>query len=204
MISVCASVYCTIHLTALIKNILRWDLPQSQSSSFPFQEMAGDRVSRLCTSSACSCGFKDLPRGCHVRRQRDSHCPKGLEWHLESRWGPLCGCAMLRLRHRNVLWNFLNKRAWTYICKSPDFDCLNSEMWCPWLLVGLYNLPDGVVLSVPVTFTDGKWSVLFEVTVGDELKERLQLSASELRQVYVLSYKDIVLNTYSHSSTLPF
>lgn len=73
---------------------------------------------------------------------------------------------------------------------------------CTWLLVGHNNLPDGVVLSVPVTFADGKWSVLFEVTVGDELKERLQLSASELRQVCVSSYKNIVLNTYSHSSVL--
>lgn len=74
---------------------------------------------------------------------------------------------------------------------------------CPWLLVGHNNLPDGVVLSVPVTFTDGKWSVLFEVTVGDELKERLQLSASELRQVCVSHYKkNIVINTYSHSSML--
>lgn len=49
--------------------------------------------------------------------------------------------------------------------------------------VGHYDLPDGIVLSVPVTFTDGKWSVLLDVTVGDELKERLQLSASEIRRV---------------------
>ncbi len=52
-----------------------------------------------------------------------------------------------------------------------------------WLLVGYYDLPDGIVLSLPVTFSDGKWSVLFDVTVGEELRERLQLSASELRQV---------------------
>ena len=54
---------------------------------------------------------------------------------------------------------------------------------CFWLLVGYYNLPDGIVISVPVTFTDGKWSVVFDVTVGDELKKKLQLSGSELRQV---------------------
>lgn len=54
---------------------------------------------------------------------------------------------------------------------------------CLWLLAGYYNLPDGIVLSIPVTFTDGKWSALFDVTVGDELKKRLQLSASELMQV---------------------
>jgi len=52
-----------------------------------------------------------------------------------------------------------------------------------WLLVGEYNLPDGVVLSLPVTFTDGKWSALLDLTVGEELRERLQLYANELKQV---------------------
>ncbi|KAM6958561.1 putative malate dehydrogenase 1B [Tautogolabrus adspersus] len=50
------------------------------------------------------------------------------------------------------------------------------------LCKGYFNLPDGIVLSVPVTFKDGEWSVLFDVTVGEELQERLQLIASELRQ----------------------
>lgn len=49
--------------------------------------------------------------------------------------------------------------------------------------VGRYNLPEGVVVSVPVTFADGKWSVLFDGSLGHELHERLQLSASEIRQV---------------------
>ncbi|XP_053170584.1 putative malate dehydrogenase 1B [Scomber japonicus] len=64
------------------------------------------------------------------------------------------------------------------------------------LCSGHNNLPDGVVLSVPVTFADGKWSVLFEVTVGDELKEKLQLSASELRQEKELGSENgmIVMN----------
>lgn len=48
---------------------------------------------------------------------------------------------------------------------------------------GRYDLPDGAVLSVPVTFTDGKWSALADVSVGDELRERLELSASEIRRV---------------------
>uniref|UniRef100_A0A3Q3BAM6 Malate dehydrogenase 1B, NAD (soluble) n=1 Tax=Kryptolebias marmoratus TaxID=37003 RepID=A0A3Q3BAM6_KRYMA len=50
-------------------------------------------------------------------------------------------------------------------------------------LPGLYGLPDGVVLSVPVRFTDGKWSVLFDVAVDDKLKEKLELYANELLQV---------------------
>ncbi|XP_017289889.1 putative malate dehydrogenase 1B [Kryptolebias marmoratus] len=51
------------------------------------------------------------------------------------------------------------------------------------LCSGLYGLPDGVVLSVPVRFTDGKWSVLFDVAVDDKLKEKLELYANELLQV---------------------
>lgn len=63
-------------------------------------------------------------------------------------------------------------------------DLVSAEsLICLWLLVGYFNVPDGIVLSVPVTFRDGKWSVLFDVTVGHKLKERLQLSATELTQV---------------------
>uniref|UniRef100_A0A3Q3GT77 Malate dehydrogenase 1B, NAD (soluble) n=1 Tax=Labrus bergylta TaxID=56723 RepID=A0A3Q3GT77_9LABR len=51
------------------------------------------------------------------------------------------------------------------------------------LCKGYFNLPDGIVLSVPVTFKDGEWSVLFDVTVGEVLQERLQLIASELGEV---------------------
>ena len=47
---------------------------------------------------------------------------------------------------------------------------------CFWLLAGSFNLPDGIVLSVPVTFTNDKWS-LFNVAVGSELNERLKVSA---------------------------
>ncbi|XP_041637905.1 putative malate dehydrogenase 1B [Cheilinus undulatus] len=57
-----------------------------------------------------------------------------------------------------------------------------------------YNLPDGVVLSVPVTFKDGKWSVLFDVTVGDELKEKLQRFTRELQQE-----KELAEDEESHS-----
>nr|XP_057907484.1 putative malate dehydrogenase 1B isoform X2 [Doryrhamphus excisus] len=48
---------------------------------------------------------------------------------------------------------------------------------------GHYNLQDDVVLSLPVVFTDGQWSVVPDVTVGDDLKQKLQLFATELRQV---------------------
>ncbi|GAA6234374.1 putative malate dehydrogenase 1B isoform X1 [Lates japonicus] len=67
-------------------------------------------------------------------------------------------------------------KAWNGTC-NPD-KVFSLGVLCP----GYYNLPDGIILSVPVTFTDGKWSMLFDVTVSDELKERLQLSASELRK----------------------
>ena len=59
-------------------------------------------------------------------------------------------------------------------------------------LLGLCDLPDGIVLSVPVTLTDGKWSPLLDVTVGDELKERLGLCANELQQVCHNAKPDVV------------
>ncbi|CAI5638057.1 unnamed protein product [Oreochromis niloticus] len=57
-------------------------------------------------------------------------------------------------------------------------DVLSSGVACP----GHYSLPDGIVFSVPVTFTDGKWSVVSELIVENELKHRLELSVSELQQ----------------------
>uniref|UniRef100_A0A3Q2XSE0 Malate dehydrogenase 1B, NAD (soluble) n=1 Tax=Hippocampus comes TaxID=109280 RepID=A0A3Q2XSE0_HIPCM len=45
-----------------------------------------------------------------------------------------------------------------------------------------YELPGDVILSVPVMFTDGQWSVVSDVTVGDDLKQKLHLFASNLRQ----------------------
>ncbi|XP_061841099.1 putative malate dehydrogenase 1B isoform X2 [Nerophis lumbriciformis] len=50
------------------------------------------------------------------------------------------------------------------------------------LCTGHYDLPGDVVLSVPVTFADGLWSAVPDVTVGDDLKQKLLLSASELRK----------------------
>ncbi|TWW64184.1 putative malate dehydrogenase 1B [Takifugu flavidus] len=50
------------------------------------------------------------------------------------------------------------------------------------LCSGYHDLPDGVALSVPLTFTDGKWSALSDVTIGVDLKERLQHSANEIGQ----------------------
>lgn len=46
------------------------------------------------------------------------------------------------------------------------------------------------MLSVPVTFTDGKLNLLLDVTVTDELKERLQHSASEIKQVSQVTKND--------------
>ncbi|XP_034533869.1 putative malate dehydrogenase 1B isoform X2 [Notolabrus celidotus] len=67
-------------------------------------------------------------------------------------------------------------KAWSGSCGVDEVFSLG--VLCP----GYYNLPEGIVLSVPATFTGGKWSVLFDVAVGDELKERLQVFASELQQ----------------------
>uniref|UniRef100_A0A8D3A247 Malate dehydrogenase 1B, NAD (soluble) n=1 Tax=Scophthalmus maximus TaxID=52904 RepID=A0A8D3A247_SCOMX len=66
-------------------------------------------------------------------------------------------------------------KAWNGTC-SPD-EVFSLGVVCD------YDFPDGIVLSVPVAFTDCKWSVLFDVAVGEELKERLQLSARELQEV---------------------
>ncbi|KAM9766749.1 putative malate dehydrogenase 1B [Menidia menidia] len=59
----------------------------------------------------------------------------------------------------------------------PD-QLLSVGVLCP----GFYDLPDGIVFSVPVTFTEGKWSPLMEVNVGEQLRGRLQLCAEELLQ----------------------
>ncbi|KAM3857152.1 putative malate dehydrogenase 1B [Diretmus argenteus] len=67
-------------------------------------------------------------------------------------------------------------KAWNST-SSPD-DVLSLGVLCP----GQYNLPDGIVVSIPVTFKDGKWSMLFDAATGDELKDRLRLCADELRQ----------------------
>lgn len=48
--------------------------------------------------------------------------------------------------------------------------------------VGYHDLPEGVVLSVPLTFKAGDWSVLSDVTVGEDLRKRLLLSANEIKQ----------------------
>ncbi|CAL8284237.1 unnamed protein product [Gadus morhua 'NCC'] len=44
-------------------------------------------------------------------------------------------------------------------------------------------VPDGVVCSVPVTLSEGRWSPVLEgVDMGDELEETLMLAVDELRQ----------------------
>uniref|UniRef100_A0A3Q3W212 Lactate/malate dehydrogenase C-terminal domain-containing protein n=1 Tax=Mola mola TaxID=94237 RepID=A0A3Q3W212_MOLML len=68
-------------------------------------------------------------------------------------------------------------KSWNGLC-GPD-EVFSMGVHCS----GRYNLPEGVVVSVPVTFADGKWSVLFDGSLGYELREWLQLSASEIRQV---------------------
>uniref|UniRef100_A0A3Q1FWH7 Malate dehydrogenase 1B, NAD (soluble) n=1 Tax=Acanthochromis polyacanthus TaxID=80966 RepID=A0A3Q1FWH7_9TELE len=57
---------------------------------------------------------------------------------------------------------------------------------------GHYSLPDGIVMAVPVRFIDGKWSVVSDVTVGDELNKTLQLlSKSDLRLGAIMKSKKL-------------
>uniref|UniRef100_A0A6Q2Z3N4 Lactate/malate dehydrogenase C-terminal domain-containing protein n=1 Tax=Esox lucius TaxID=8010 RepID=A0A6Q2Z3N4_ESOLU len=53
------------------------------------------------------------------------------------------------------------------------------------LSTGQYNLPAGVVFSMPVTFQHGRWSELSDVIIGDELRAKLQIAVDELREVSV-------------------
>ncbi|TNN51473.1 putative malate dehydrogenase 1B [Liparis tanakae] len=70
------------------------------------------------------------------------------------------------------------------VLKAWDGTCSRDELFSMGVLCpGEFDLPDGVVLSLPVTFTGGKWSALLDLTVGEELRERLQLYANELKQV---------------------
>ncbi|XP_019897925.2 putative malate dehydrogenase 1B isoform X2 [Esox lucius] len=50
------------------------------------------------------------------------------------------------------------------------------------LSTGQYNLPAGVVFSMPVTFQHGRWSELSDVIIGDELRAKLQIAVDELRE----------------------
>ncbi|XP_024281962.1 putative malate dehydrogenase 1B [Oncorhynchus tshawytscha] len=50
------------------------------------------------------------------------------------------------------------------------------------LSTGQYNLPAGVVFSMPVSFQDGRWSVLSDVIIGDEMRAKLQIAADQLRE----------------------
>ncbi|XP_077368463.1 putative malate dehydrogenase 1B isoform X3 [Festucalex cinctus] len=49
------------------------------------------------------------------------------------------------------------------------------------LYAGPYDLPGDIVFSVPVIFTDGQWSMVPDVTVGEDLKQRLQLSEKDVK-----------------------
>lgn len=76
--------------------------------------------------------------------------------------------------------------------------------------VGYHDLPEGVVLSVPLTFKAGDWSVLSDVTVGEDLRKRLQLSAKEIKQflwdpkVINTELKKNNLNLLEKASRVPF
>lgn len=53
------------------------------------------------------------------------------------------------------------------------------------LSAGQYNLPAGVVFSMPVSFQDGRWSMLSDV-IGDK-RAKLQIAADQLREVSIVT-----------------
>ncbi|KAM9820372.1 putative malate dehydrogenase 1B [Neosynchiropus ocellatus] len=61
---------------------------------------------------------------------------------------------------------------------SPSVGLLSVGVICS----EQYSLPEGVVLSVPVTFADGMWSIFTGVTMGDELQDRMEMSARQVEQ----------------------
>ncbi|XP_047211012.1 putative malate dehydrogenase 1B [Girardinichthys multiradiatus] len=65
------------------------------------------------------------------------------------------------------------------------------------LCTGFFKLPNGIILSVPVTCMDGKWSVLLDVTVDNKLQEELKLCAKELLQVFHNKAPKTKQSTYS-------
>lgn len=71
---------------------------------------------------------------------------------------------------------------------NPNFSLMISlvlmDLMSLVLCLGHFDLPDGIVFSVPVTFKERKWSVFPHVTIGDELDERLQLFVSEIQEVH--------------------
>ncbi|KAF3857218.1 hypothetical protein F7725_009077 [Dissostichus mawsoni] len=88
-------------------------------------------------------------------------------------------------------------------CRAAPMSLANGilEVLKAWNgICGDYNLPDGIVLSVPVIFTDRKWSVLSDVTREDNLKERLEIAASELRQA--TSERPIMTECFCQKSNL--
>lgn len=73
-------------------------------------------------------------------------------------------------------------------------------------MLGHFDLPEGIVFSVPVTFKDGEWSVFKHVTVKGELEEKLQLLASEIAEVHQghKAPKSLFLCDTSSASVLTF
>uniref|UniRef100_A0A8K9Y2F5 Malate dehydrogenase 1B, NAD (soluble) n=1 Tax=Oncorhynchus mykiss TaxID=8022 RepID=A0A8K9Y2F5_ONCMY len=66
-------------------------------------------------------------------------------------------------------------KAWN--CNSSAKEVLSFGI----LSTGQYNLPAGVVFSMPVSLQDGRWSVLSDV-IDDEKRATLQIAADQLRE----------------------
>ncbi|NP_001070229.1 putative malate dehydrogenase 1B [Danio rerio] len=62
------------------------------------------------------------------------------------------------------------------------------------LSTGQFGIPAGLVFSMPVSFTDGHWSVRSDVTVTDELRVNLDACADELRMERDMAAKTLKNN----------
>ncbi|CDQ75615.1 unnamed protein product [Oncorhynchus mykiss] len=71
-------------------------------------------------------------------------------------------------------------KAWN--CNSSAKEVLSFGI----LSTGRYNLPAGVVFSMPVSLQDGRWSVLSDV-IDDEKRATLQIAADQLREVSIVT-----------------
>lgn len=63
---------------------------------------------------------------------------------------------------------------------------------------GQFGIPEDIVFSMPVKFQDGRWEVLSDMAISDEMKEKLLEAATELIQE-----RNITLPSPEESEPLP-
>ncbi|KAJ1186693.1 hypothetical protein NDU88_003474 [Pleurodeles waltl] len=63
---------------------------------------------------------------------------------------------------------------------------------------GQFGIPEGIVFSMPVRFQEGKWEVLLDMAISDQMKEKLLEASTEL-----IKEKNIALLSPQESEPLP-